>query len=130
MSDSSGDGLLPPTGSGLRRRIPANETRHRRRTLLLGALFIVLSALVVNAIVGENGYLAALAARKERAELTARLTRLRLDNERLQQERKRLLSDPAALEETARRELGLLKPGETLLIIRDPTPASSDSAVR
>jgi len=102
-----------------KRRLPAQEARDRRRTLITRALFTVLCMLLVNAVVGENGYLATLAARRDEANLLAKRSRLRLENQELQQAARRLMNDPTALEETARRELGLLRPGETLIVIRD-----------
>ena len=79
--------------------------------------------LLVNAFVGENGYLATLASRREAATLRTKLALVRMENQQLQQSARRLTNDPTALEETARRELGLMKPGETLLVIRDSKPA-------
>jgi len=102
-----------------KRRFPAQDSRDRRRTLISGALFTVLCMLLINAVLGENGYLATLAARREEAALLARRSRLRLENQELKLAARRLTTDPSALEETARRELGLLRPGETLLVIRD-----------
>ena len=37
--------------------------------------------------------------------------------------------DPTAIEEIARRELGFIRPGERLFIIRDVTPASREVAL-
>ena len=50
---------------------------------------------------------------------------LRTENARLREEARRLREDPAAIEEIARRELGLIKPGEKLFIVRDVGPADS-----
>ena len=63
--------------------------------------------------------LAAIRARAQNAEISQTVSRLRLENARLRDERRRLESDPAAIEEIARRELGLIKPGEKLFIIKD-----------
>ena len=50
-------------------------------------------------------------------------SRLRIDNARLRDEARRLREEPAAIEEVARRELGLIRPGETVFIIKDvPRP--------
>ena len=38
----------------------------------------------------------------------------------------RLTEDPAAIEEVARRELGLIRPGEKVFIIKDLSPADTD----
>jgi cell division protein FtsB len=81
--------------------------------------------LAVNSIVGDNGYLATVRFQAEEAKLRAAVARLRHDNLRLQEERKRLTHDPAALEEAARQSLGLIRPGETLLIVRPAVPAAS-----
>lgn len=86
--------------------------------------------LLVNALVGENGYLARLQAEREEAALTSALARLRIENRELQEERRRLQSDPAAVEETARRMLGMIRPGETVIIVRDLPPIPSDTPVR
>ena len=42
---------------------------------------------------------------------------------RLRDTARRLREDPATIEEVARRELGLIKPGEQLFIVRDVVPA-------
>ena len=86
---------------------------------ILIVLGFVVCFLVANGIVGEHGAVAVLRARAQNAELSQSVSRLRAENERLREERRRLESDPAAIEEIARRELGLLKPGEKLFIIKD-----------
>jgi cell division protein FtsB len=78
---------------------------------------------MVNALVGENGYLANLRARQEHQELEGKLNRLRRENQQYLEQVKQLKGDPATLEETARRVLGFVKPGETLVIIRDARQA-------
>jgi len=86
--------------------------------------------LMVNALVGENGYLATLRARQEYNSLMSDVNRMRLENQQLREDIRRLRDDPAALEEAARRDLRLMKPGETLIIIRDHRPASAPPAGR
>ena len=93
-------------------------------------LSVALCALLVNAIVGENGYLAVLRVRAVQSELEASVAALRHENQRLLQESRRLTTDPAALEETARRSLGVIRPGETLVIVRDATPADPPPAAK
>jgi cell division protein FtsB len=80
---------------------------------------LVASVLVVDALVGEKGLLELWKARHEYRALEASLLRLRAENARLREESRRLREDGAAIEELARRELGLIKPGEKLFIIRD-----------
>ena len=107
-----------------RRRLHAPlEARSRRRRIFAYGLFIFSLVLMVNAFVGDNGYLATLRAQREHDVLTQALAALQAENERLADETQRLKSDPAALEEAARRELGLMRPGETLVIVKDARPA-------
>jgi len=63
-----------------------------------------------------------LRARHEHDELAAALARQRTENARMREEARRLKEDPTAIEEIARRELGLIKPGEKVFIIREIPP--------
>ncbi len=78
--------------------------------------------LLIQALVGEKGFFARLRAREEHQALEQALTALRAENLRLREEAQRLREDPAAIEELARRDLGLIKPGEKLFIIREREP--------
>lgn len=103
---------------------PGPEVRERRRRILTYALWAGAIVLMVNALVGENGYLATLRARREQAALAADVARIRLENQQLKEQARRLDKDPVAVEEAARRQLNLIRPGETLVIIRDAKPAA------
>jgi cell division protein FtsB len=92
------------------------------RRILTGVFFFVACVLVVDALVGDQGLVATFRARKQYDELASELARLRSENAGLREEARRLREDPAAIEEIARRELGLMSPGETLFIIRDIDP--------
>jgi cell division protein FtsB len=94
---------------------PPGGTRRIVRVLLL----LVASVIVVDALVGEQGLLAMRRARRQSEELAAAIARQRADNARLREEVRRLTEDPDAIEEVARRELGLIKPGEKVFIIKD-----------
>jgi len=86
----------------------------------------VASIIVVDSLVGDRGLLAMLRANKEYGELAAALARERQENARLREEARRLREDPAAIEEIARRDLGLMRPGERVFIIKDvPQPSQS-----
>jgi cell division protein FtsB len=104
------------------RQAAAADIRRRRRRMISWLLVAGAGVLVVNSIVGESGYLAALQARREEARLTRALAELRLENARLQAERQQLESNPAALEEAIRRELGYIKTGETAIVVHDIEP--------
>jgi len=121
--DASGQ---PHPSRRQRRRLqPAHEVRARRRRVVGWTIFGVSCLLMVNALVGDNGYLATLRADRESAALEDSLASVRYENQMLRSEIRRMQDDPTALEEVARREQGLIKPGETMIIVKDPstTPA-------
>ena len=62
-------------------------------------------------------------ARRQYDELSATISHQRMDNARLRDEARRLSEDPSTIEEIARRELGLIRPGERVFIIKDLPPA-------
>ena len=100
-------------------RSAAPEMRERRRRIVRYALLIVSGVLMVNALVGERGYLANIQARHAQQRLDIRLQELRAESAALTERARRLREDPRALEEAAREQLGLIRPGETLITIRD-----------
>ncbi len=86
-------------------------------------LLFIASVIVVDSLVGDRGLLAMLRARQEYDALSASIARQRAENARLREMARRLREDPAAIEEIARRELGLIKPGERVFILKDvPLP--------
>jgi cell division protein FtsB len=102
----------------------ATQTQRRWRRAASGLFFFVVCVLVVDALVGDQGLVATMRARKQYVHLASDLARLRTENSTLREDVRRLREDPAAIEELARRELGLISPGEKLFIIKDiPPPA-------
>ena len=99
----------------------AKPPDRRRPRVLLYCLVFVGCVLLVDSFVGEKGLLAMFEARREYRNLQQSLQDARLENARLREEARRLREDPNAIEELARRELGLIRPGEKLFIIRDVT---------
>lgn len=84
---------------------------------------IATTIVVIDAVVGEKGLLALLQARQEYQALEGSVQTLRAENYRLREQARRLREDPAAVEEVARKDLGLIKPGEKLFILKDlPSP--------
>lgn len=83
---------------------------------------LVGSVLMIDALVGEKGLLAMMEARAQHRLLEQSLAEARAENARLREEGRRLREDPAAIEDVARRELGLIRPGEKLFIIKDIAP--------
>ena len=103
-------------------RSSSSQPRRRRRAIE-NALLVIGCVLMIDAFVGDKGLLAMLQARETYRELEESLAALRAENADLRDEAKRLREDPAAIEELAREELGLIKPGEKLFILKDvPIP--------
>jgi cell division protein FtsB len=111
------------------RRVSAGVKAARRRRIIQLLLLFVAALLVVNGMVGDRGLLAMLRARHAYDEIAAAIAKQRAENARLREEARRLREDPAAIEELARRQLGLIKPGEKVFIVRDVPPPSSPAAV-
>jgi cell division protein FtsB len=99
--------------------------RRRRGRVVRYLVVFVGCVLIVDALVGDRGFLAMLKAREQYRTLEASLARSRSENARLREQARELREDPDAIEEIARRELGLIRPGEKLFIIKDVTPADS-----
>ena len=94
-----------------------------RRYLQYFLLFVT-AALVVNALIGDRGLTEMVRVRRERSALSSSLNGLRAENAVLRDEIARLKGDPKAIEDAARRDLGLVRPGEWLFIVKDvPRPA-------
>ena len=113
-----------PAPRSRRPRRPAQHTRDRVRRAVRVVLIGTSALLLTNALFGENGYLAGVRAVREHDALVQSIARLRLDNQRFLDETRRLEHDPATLEEVARRDHNLARPGEVLVIIRDVRPAA------
>lgn len=109
---------LTPDDTRARIVSPMASRRDRVRRLwrYTGALFV--SALLANAVFGEQGIVETVRLRREHEQLRGELARVRTDN----QQRLRALArhdEPAYIEELSRRTLGLIKPGELVVVLRD-----------
>jgi cell division protein FtsB len=108
-----------------KRRLARSERSIRTRRILHALLIFLATVTIVDAVVGERGLLAMRRARRQQQELAGVIGRQRSENARLREEVRRLSEEPSAIEEIARRELGLIKPGEKVFIVRDlPPPAA------
>jgi cell division protein FtsB len=94
----------------------------RRRRLIHTALVLLGCVIFVDALVGDQGVLATMQARQDVEQVERQLQEARAENARLRDVSSRLRDDPAAIEDLARRELGLLMPDETLFIVRSARP--------
>jgi cell division protein FtsB len=104
--------------------VPQHAGRARRIVRLL--LLFFAAVIVVDALVGDHGLLAMLDARRRHDELAATIARQRAENAGLREKARRLREDPSAIEEIARRDLGLIRPGEKLFIVKDLTSPAKD----
>jgi cell division protein FtsB len=100
----------------------SSVTPRRRRHAVQYLLIFVGCVLVVDALVGDKGVLAMMKARQDYRVLEQSLNDARSANARLREQARRLREDPDAIEDIARRELGLIKPGEKLFIVKDIAP--------
>jgi cell division protein FtsB len=106
------------TETSRRRTDQARRSSRSRRIVQIGLAFIVV-IMAVDALVGERGFMAMLRARTRYAEVSLALARQKAENAKLREEARRLRDDPSAIEELARRNLGLIRPGEKVFIVKD-----------
>ena len=100
-----------------------------RRQAVRGVLGLVLVLAVVDGVFGERGLLANMQLRQRNDQQSAVNDELTAHNEAMTDDIRRLREDPAAVEELAREELGLIKDGELLIILRDaPQTATAKDA--
>jgi cell division protein FtsB len=113
---SSGTPAAPPRRRGWGRRIVPK--------LILLATFI----LIVDALVGDKGLLERIRENQRSRQVSETLEKMRHENALLREQANRLREEePNAIESAARKQLGMIKPGEMLFIIKDteqpqPTP--------
>jgi cell division protein FtsB len=117
------------------RRPPSTEPRRRQRVPartsfwgigrrpLNSLLLFVMVVLVADALIGDKGVIETMRARRHYWEVARSLDALRRQNMGLRDQIRRLKEDPAAIEALARKELGLIRPGELLFIVKDVPPA-------
>ena len=101
-----------------KRVVPASPSGWRQRAVHLLLVFVTL-VLVIDALIGEKGLMQSIRARQEHLEMAASLETLRRNNARLRDEMRRLNEDPATIESVAREQLGLIRPGEVVFILKD-----------
>ena len=101
----------------------ARKGRRGQRALLV-TVAVFVSFMVIDAFVGDRGLAALVRTRQQHKELAREVALKQAENGRIRERIRRLSGgDPAAIEEIARREYGLILPGERLFIIRDvPAP--------
>lgn len=102
---------------------PGRQPRGTRLARWAFLLFAI--AVLIDAVVGERGLLATLRARQTFEDNTVAIERQREENLRLREHVLRLKDDPSVIEELARGELGLMRPGEKVFIVKDLKPPAA-----
>ena len=96
--------------------------RHQTRTrkVVFGVVSLITSVLIINALIGEQGVLSVMRARAARTTLETVMNSLQKENYELRQLADDLRTDWSTIERIARDDLGLIAPGEQVLIIGEP----------
>ena len=110
---SKTDPTLDPDGP------PTLSARRRQNPWVRRALVFVSCVVLFDGLFGDRGLAQTIKARQELRRSSENLTSLKRKNAALQDEVRRLREDPATLEAVARAELGLIRRGEILVILKD-----------
>jgi cell division protein FtsB len=115
---------------------PMLPSRRRERPWKGRALCFAACVLAANALIGERGLSETLRARRNFNAAVVELSRVQYENAELASEIRRLQQDGPTIEDVARAELGLIRPGEVLVVVRSatqtptPTVAPTSATVR
>ena len=96
---------------------PAPRRQRHRSKVVQHTIALVTLVLLGEALIGEGGLVAMRRARNTQLRLDQRIVTLRAENDALRNTVRRLQEDPRAIEDIARRELGLISPGEIVVVI-------------
>ena len=97
----------------------------RRLRLLTFVLLFCALALVIDAVAGERGWIANSRDQRQVEQAEQDLAAKQRENAELRDLLDRLKrQDPATIEEIARREHGLIRPGEKVFILKDAPKAT------
>jgi len=110
---------LRPARTGATKVRPANAPPSLGQQALRWVSALGAAVLIANAFIGERGWLATSRARQAHLDLANDIAQLQHENWILVNEARRLRDDPAAIEELARSELGLIRRGERMFIFTD-----------
>ena len=93
-----------------------------RKKILLIAFACLLVIMIVTALFGKKGVMELRRSRRVLAERAERIRVLEAEKTRLEAEVLRLDRDPRAVEKPAREKLGLIAPGEKVVVVPAPPP--------
>jgi len=106
---------MPPPEADSRPVLPRRPPRRFWPQVMLFAACVLLA----NGLFGERGLTDTIRARRAFAASARELDRLKRENAALRDRAQRLRTDPGTIEAVARGELGLVRPGEILITIKD-----------
>lgn len=99
---------------------PPLVTRGRRPARMIRWIVVFFGCvLLLDALFGDRGLARTIKSRQELRQTAESLERLRHENAALRDAARRLQEDPSTLEALARRELGLIRRGEILVLLKD-----------
>jgi cell division protein FtsB len=101
---------------------PRLPSRRREQAWIGRALCFAACVLAANALIGERGLSETLRARQEFQKAVSDVSRLQYENAALAEVVRRLRHDARTIEGVARAELGLIKPGEILVVVIEKAP--------
>lgn len=97
---------------------PKLPPRRRESPWLRRLLILVTCVLLADALFGDRGLAQTIRAAREYRQAVLELRQIRGENAALREQQRRLREDPRAIEAVAREELGLIRPGEILVIVK------------
>ncbi len=98
--------------------------RYREHKWTGRVLCFAACVLAVNALIGERGLSETLRAHRDFDAAVAELSRLQYENATLSDDIRRLQDDAPTIEDVARAELGLVRPGEILVVLKSPVASA------
>ena len=114
-----------PRKRKVRRTAPAEQGRtglppRRRQNPWIGRLLLFATCvLALDGVFGERSFMERIRARQDYEAAEQAVQRLRQENAALREKVRSLTEDASAVEAVARKELGLIRPGEILFTVRD-----------
>ena len=109
--------------------VPKLRPRRRDHAWTGRVLCFAACVLAVNALIGERGLSETLQARRDFNRAVAELSQLQYENAVLADTIHRLQHDAPTIEDVARAELGLIRPGEVLVVVATATKAKAQEGV-
>ena len=102
--------------------------RYREHKWTGRVLCFAACVLAVNALIGERGLSETLRAHRDFDAAVAELSRLQYENATLADDIRRLQDDAPTIEDVARAQLGLVRPGEILVVLKSPVAPATPTA--